>query len=228
MSGMSPEGFGRTDQVTLHFLAICFHQQAQLFLRLDAFGQASHFHFFAKPDNRTDDCNSGFVAVLVLRKLLDKRPVDLDLGEWELEERAESGIADIEIVHYNSDAGISDGLQGRQTGRTFRHCHGLGQLQLQPGGRQTGESERRCHKCGHCRIIELKRRDVDGEADVRRPSHGILAGSLQDPLPISPMRPISSAIGMNSAGGTLPRTGWRQRNSASNVVTRCVRRLTCG
>ena len=34
------------------------------------------------------------------------------------------------------------------------------------------------------------------------------------------MRPDSSATGMNSSGGTMPRLGWRQRTSAS-TLTRC-------
>ena len=36
------------------------------------------------------------------------------------------------------------------------------------------------------------------------------------------IRPVSSATGMNTDGGTLPRTGWVQRSSASQVVTRPV------
>ena len=34
--------------------------------------------------------------------------------------------------------------------------------------------------------------------------------------PSGTIRPISSATEMNSPGGTSPRTGWRQRTSASN------------
>jgi hypothetical protein len=33
--------------------------------------------------------------------------------------------------------------------------------------------------------------------------------------PIGMMSPVSSAIGMKSAGGISPRSGWRQRSSAS-------------
>ena len=35
--------------------------------------------------------------------------------------------------------------------------------------------------------------------------------------------PVSSAIGMNSAGDTIPRSGCRQRNSASNPLTSLFR-----
>jgi len=39
--------------------------------------------------------------------------------------------------------------------------------------------------------------------------------------------PLSSAIGMNSLGGTDPRNGWRQRSSASNPTISPVT-LACG
>jgi len=32
------------------------------------------------------------------------------------------------------------------------------------------------------------------------------------------INPVSSAIGMNSAGEIMPRSGWRQRTSASQPV----------
>ena len=40
--------------------------------------------------------------------------------------------------------------------------------------------------------------------------------SLSTNRPMSMMRPLSSAIGMNSSGPTSPRVGWFQRRSASN------------
>jgi hypothetical protein len=46
--------------------------------------------------------------------------------------------------------------------------------------------------------------------------------------PISSIRPVSSATGTKSAGETMPRTGCRQRNSASQPVTQSLRRSTCG
>ena len=36
--------------------------------------------------------------------------------------------------------------------------------------------------------------------------------------PICLIKPVCSAIGMNSAGGTMPRIGWFQRTSASNPL----------
>ena len=42
------------------------------------------------------------------------------------------------------------------------------------------------------------------------------------------MRRVSSATGMNSAGETMPRTGWRHRASASNPVSAEERTLPIG
>ena len=42
------------------------------------------------------------------------------------------------------------------------------------------------------------------------------------------MRPMSSATGMMSIGETVPRTGWFQRSSASQVDIRPDLRLTSG
>ena len=46
--------------------------------------------------------------------------------------------------------------------------------------------------------------------------------------PIGTIRPISSANGMNWSGGTRPRSGWRQRSSASTPDDRPSARRTTG
>ena len=42
--------------------------------------------------------------------------------------------------------------------------------------------------------------------------------STQRPMPV--IAPVSSASGMNSTGGTSPRSGWFHRTSASKPVVR--------
>jgi hypothetical protein len=42
------------------------------------------------------------------------------------------------------------------------------------------------------------------------------------------MSPVSSASGMNSTGGTMPRVGWRQRTSASMPMILPLLRHACG
>ena len=55
-----------------------------------------------------------------------------------------------------------------------------------------------------------------GEADA---DAGPLTGALGN-SPMGPMSPDSSAMGMNSAGDTNPRSGCRQRIRASALCTR--------
>jgi hypothetical protein len=47
-------------------------------------------------------------------------------------------------------------------------------------------------------------------------------------VPSGTMSPVSSAIGMNSDGGTVPRRGLNQRSSASNPVVAPLTRSTIG
>ena len=46
--------------------------------------------------------------------------------------------------------------------------------------------------------------------------------------PSGTISPISSASGMNSAGDTRPRSGWRQRSSASKPTMAWRSRSICG
>ncbi len=46
--------------------------------------------------------------------------------------------------------------------------------------------------------------------------------------PIGMIRPVSSAIGMNSTGPTMPRSGWFQRSSASTPEIDPSERRTTG
>ncbi|KMO35631.1 hypothetical protein VQ03_21510 [Methylobacterium tarhaniae] len=46
--------------------------------------------------------------------------------------------------------------------------------------------------------------------------------------PIPKMLPVSSEIGMNRSGGTVPRSGWCQRKSASNPTTVPLSIAICG
>ena len=60
---------------------------------------------------------------------------------------------------------------------------GLGDLQLQPLRRKTGLHQRAQHDVEQVALLELNRRDIDCDLDVRRPRRGVRAGPLQDPFP---------------------------------------------
>ena len=63
------------------------------------------------------------------------------------------------------------------------------------------------------------------------PSRNAAAASIACRITQSPsgtISPLSSAISMNSSGGTIPRTGCCQRTSASSPRVRPVARSTMG
>ena len=73
-------------------------------------------------------------------------------------------------------------------------------------------------------VEQLARGEVDGHAQ-RLPvaaDHAApwATASRSTQRPMSVMTPDSSASGMNSTGGTRPRSGWFQRTSASKPVVR--------
>ena len=77
--------------------------------------------------------------------------------------------------------------------------------------------------------VELHRRNVDRDADCSGQCDRLgdrLRGSTQPP--IGTISPVSSAIGMKSAGEISPRVGWFQRISASNEPMRLFSRSNKG
>ena len=79
-----------------------------------------------------------------------------------------------------------------------------------------------------CEIRELGERDVDGEGEMV----GDVLGCGEDgPEEVSgelTVRPDFSVRGMNSSGGTRPRSGFCQRARASNPWSKPVRSSTSG
>src|SRR5438477_12412987 len=60
--------------------------------------------------------------------------------------------------------------------------HGLGDFELQPGGRQSALLKDRVEDARKIVLLELRRRYVDRELQMRRPLCCIGAGFAQDPL----------------------------------------------
>src|SRR5205807_5108254 len=60
--------------------------------------------------------------------------------------------------------------------------HGLGDFKLQPGGGQSALSEDRLEDAWKIVLLELRRRHVDRELEMRRPLCCVGAGFAQDPL----------------------------------------------
>jgi hypothetical protein len=81
-------------------------------------------------------------------------------------------------------------------------------------------------------LQQLAHRQVDRHAHLRQAvAHELLqlrAGGAQHP--VAELVDDAGFLGqrMNSAGGIMPRTGWRQRTSASMPMMRPLLRQACG
>ena len=149
----------------------------------------------------------------------DEAAVDLDLVERKALQIAQRGIAGAEIVERDP---YPDGAKLMQDGKrrvVVADQDRLGDLELEPARRQAGGRER-CDDLQRQRAaLELDRRDVDRKPDVvRASSRPRCRRVISTHSPSWLISPVSSAIGMNSAGETMPRSGWRQRSSASQPV----------
>jgi hypothetical protein len=91
-----------------------------------------------------------------------------------------------------------------------------------------GVGERRLHVVHEFRALELQRGDVDGNAYVVRPAHGVRASWPSTQRPMSSIAPERSAIGRKSSGIIRPLVGWHQRISASQPIACRVRKLSSG
>ena len=136
----------------------------------------------------------------------DERAVDLEHVEGEALEAAERRVAGAEVVEHEAQPVLLEGVEhgGRRVG--LLHQHGLGDLQRErPGAEPAALGDRR-HLGGEQRVERLAPGDVDRHADRRvelaaarprsggRPARGRAVRA-------SAIRPVSSAIGMNSSGG---------------------------
>ena len=86
-------------------------------------------------------------------------------------------------------------------------------------GVEPGLGQRRDQGDDEARIAQLARRDVDRDRDVAPASSPPRWQAVRSThSPIRPSMPVSSAIGMNLAGGIWPSSGLCQRSSASKLL----------
>src|SRR5260370_516370 len=134
----------------------------------------------AKAGDRPHDRND----IGALRKILHKRAIDLDLVERKTSEIAEAGISGAEIVHRNADAEFTQLMQDRKIGLGLRQEERFGNFQLEPQWRQSGLRQCPDHHLNQVAAAKLHRRQIDGDLDIRGPSHRLPTGFPQHPLPI--------------------------------------------
>jgi hypothetical protein len=84
---------------------------------------------------------------------------------------------------------------------------GFGDLDFEPVRRQAGDLERVANLAQHVALVELLRREVDGDADGVRPLHAFHAGLAQDPAAEIDDQAHILGDRNESIGDTVPRTG---------------------
>src|SRR5450759_4815521 len=91
----------------------------------------------------------------------------------------ERRVAGAEVVEGNADAEILKLLHRSYGALALFKQHALGDLQFQPWCLKTRLRKRRNHLQCEAAVLELYRRQVDGDLDAVRPSRGFGAGMLQ-------------------------------------------------
>ncbi len=97
----------------------------------------------------------------------------------------------------------------------------LRDLELEHARRQVVLAQPATDDARQVRAGEVGGGDVDGHGDGHprvAPAGDLREGQADDALGEHGMMPDPSARGMNSSGGTKPRTGWCQRTSASTPI----------
>lgn len=113
-----------------------------------------------------------------------------------------------EIVHRDMHAERLDTPQCRERAVEIAHQRGLGDLEFEPAGCEAGFQQHFMHELHEILVVDLHRRNVDGDGQRLRPGRGLLAGLAQNPL----------ADAENGAGFLRDRNEHGRRNRTAGLV----------
>ena len=154
--------------------------------------------------------------------VVHERLVDLDDVDREAAQVAQRRVARAEVVQGDADAQVADVTQRGGGQHRVGHQDRLGDFQDEPAGPDAGLVHGRGDLVDDAVAHELAGRKVDVHDERRRRRRAAAATRpaawqawRRTQPPSGTIRPVSSASGMNSIGGTMPRVGWRQRTRAS-------------
>ena len=157
-------------------------QEAQLPLRLDPFGDHPDAEAVRQADDRGDDR----AVLLADLEVGDEAAVDLERVDRELLEVGERGVAGPEVVDGDPYADGAERRQHLDGEDGVLHGRALGDLDLEVARVEAGLLEDAADARRQAALLELQRRQVDGEAQVGLaggvPGHRLLAGAAQRPL----------------------------------------------
>lgn len=138
-------------------------EELELLLGLHAFRHHRQIEPAAERDHRADDGG----RLLAVAEIGDEGLVDLDLVERKRLQIGQRRIAGAKIVHGDAHAEIFQPAQDRHRAGEIADQHAFGDLQFQPRRRQTGLQQNLMHQARQVAVLELHRRQIDG--DVQRP-----------------------------------------------------------
>ena len=142
----------------------------------------------------------------------------LILSNGKASQIAQRRISGAEVVHGNAHAEVANLMQRRKRRVVVLHQHGFGHLEFEPVCRQAGCRETIDHRQRKRRVSELDRRDIDGDADVTRPIHGLDARPPEHPV----------ADGVDQSGFFRDRNELERRNHAAFRMMPAQQRLAAG
>ena len=147
---------------------------------LDAFRQHRQLEASAKTDDRTHDRH----GVAVVFQVANKGTVDLDLVEGERVQIRQGGISRSEVIQGDLHAERLEPIEDRYRARKVVDQNALGDFEFEAGRRQAGFEQNGMNEAWQVAMVELDRRDVDGNGERPRPGCGFTTG-----LRAAPIRP---------------------------------------
>ena len=152
----------------------------------------------------------------------EERPVHLQDVHREAAEVAERRVAGPEVVERQVHAERLELLEPRHRELRVGHQDGLRDLERERGRVDPGLVDGVADIGDHVAVLQLLHGQVDAHRESQRPAarasrirRAWRQPSRSTHRPIGMISPVSSASGMNWSGGIIPRSGWRQRSSAS-------------
>src|SRR6266545_3165924 len=215
------------DVEALHHVAAHAGQDVPALAVLDTFGDYGEPEVVRQTNGGAHDRD----VVLVAGDVPHERAIDLQFVDRQTLQVAQRGVARAKVIDRAAYAHRAQLTQNIDGALSIGHDRALGDLQLQAAGATFQRSSSRATRSGSCasnrsRVERLTETGRNRSASCQ--ARDCRSASLMTQRPSARIKPVFSASGMNSSGGTIPRCGCTHRTSASVPITLPVRNGTFG